>query len=75
MAALLQGALEEFTSSSSGRCVGRGRLAALQAHLEAKAALLGGVSWQQQAKAAEADDQCGTAVACLQVGGILWPAY
>lgn len=38
-----------------------------QAHLAAKAALLGGLSWQHQAKAAAADDQCGTAVACLQV--------
>jgi hypothetical protein len=39
----------------------------LQAHLAAKAALLGGLAWQHEAQTVIADDQCGSAVACLQV--------
>ena len=39
----------------------------LQAHLAAKTALLGGLAWQHQAQVATLDDQCGSAVACLQV--------
>mmetsp|Transcript_6019 Transcript_6019/g.17233 ORF Transcript_6019/g.17233 Transcript_6019/m.17233 type:complete len:390 (-) Transcript_6019:378-1547(-) len=38
----------------------------LAAHLAAKAALLGALSWRHSAAAAEADDQCGTRLACLQ---------
>lgn len=39
----------------------------MAAHLTAKAALLGALTWRHQAAAAAADDQCGAQIACLQV--------